>query len=231
MKIISMNLNKRLHTLTKRSDFIAWINDQSPDIICLQEVCKRSVFTPKGFSQYEWIEGNNNTSIYVHDSFTYKSTKATKDFSFLYLTDATCIVSVYFSAYKSAQRVKQLEELSYQLSELAATEEIDNVIVVGDFNLAPRPIDGLVNSGFSKFTSHQERATFASFLRHHKLMDLGIDAGFTIERAYQRRYHTQFRVDLALVRAKKRVSATWDHRVREKNLFTDHSAIILEVRD
>jgi len=224
-----MNINKRGNTLEKRFDFMTWLNIISPQIICLQEVCRSDVFMTNDFLTYKWVAGSHNSAIYLHDEIAYQNARATKNFSLLYLENKSLIVSLYLSAYKSSERIRQLRFLSEQLDEFSATEDIENIIIMGDFNLAPREEDGLVNGNVSKFTSKKERNVFAAFLQQFDLRDLGINEGFTIEKK-NKRYHTQFRVDLALVHTKKESDAYWDHSVRQEHLFTDHSAIILDVR-
>jgi len=137
---------------------------------------------------------------------------------------------VYLSPYSSAERRAMLDELARAISGTTS-------VVIGDFNLAPRPEDGLYGDQPSTFTKLPERRAFEHLLGAGDLVDAtrpsqGETAAFTFERMQQGRA-TCFRCDLALVSSHIAGSATviYDHSVRATpDAFTDHSALILDVK-
>ena len=74
------------------------------------------------------------------------------------------IHSVHLDSSSSARRVQQLQILAEQLP-------TGGNMVLGDFNLAPRLIDGNYGASPSRFTSVRERRAFAEVLATHGLAD------------------------------------------------------------
>jgi SAM-dependent methyltransferase len=138
--------------------------------------------------------------------------------------------NVYLSPYSSAERRAMLNELASAISGTTA------VVVTGDFNLAPRPEDGLYGDQPSTFTKPSERRAFEELLGAADLVDAtcpspGENLAFTFERMQQGR-HSCFRCDLALISSHFAGSAGvfYDHSVRAMpDAFTDHSALIVDV--
>lgn len=106
--------------------------------------------------------------------------------------------------------------------------------MVGDFNLAPAPEDGLTNGLPSRFNTISERQAFAALLDRANLADLGARSD---QRAFTREVKAEgrtirFRCDLALLSRScfDGVVFKQDHSVRQQDAgFTDHSALILDL--
>jgi 2-polyprenyl-3-methyl-5-hydroxy-6-metoxy-1,4-benzoquinol methylase len=139
--------------------------------------------------------------------------------------------NVYLSPYSARDRRELLKQIERDLQTGAGP-----TIVVGDFNIAPRPEDGMFGTAPSTFTSTGERLALASLLMSGVLFDAtcppdGVPADFTFERL-ARGKPSNFRCDLALVSESLReyVTVEYDHSVRKSaDGFTDHSALIIDL--
>jgi hypothetical protein len=135
------------------------------------------------------------------------------------------IHSVDLDPYSAARRVEQLHILAVRLP------NGDNV-VLGDFNLAPRLVDGIYGTAPSRFTSAGERRAFTELLAGRELADA--TAGDPPEFTFSRRIRgseSSFRCDVALLPASwPTTSVVPAHETRTgSDAFTDHSGIILRV--
>jgi exonuclease III len=147
--------------------------------------------------------------------------------------DYMIVHNVYLSAYDSNERCKFLVDLKKYIS----SESDRPILIVGDFNLAPTPRDGMVDNQISTFTQLQERIDFESLLSSAKVIDVTSpifssteQVQYTIERRFKRSV-SRFRCDLALLTdyMVSAVKARYDHEVRTGlNSFTDHSALIID---
>ena len=72
--------------------------------------------------------------------------------------------SVHLDPYGVTTRVEQFQILAERLPNGAN-------VVLGDFNLAPRPVDGIYGASPSRFTSAGERRAFAELLAGRALAD------------------------------------------------------------
>jgi len=50
-------------------------------------------------------------------------------------------------------------------------QPVKQYIMLGDFNLAPKPNDGIFNGKISKFTTHKERTLLKEILDSNGLID------------------------------------------------------------
>lgn len=117
---------------------------------------------------------------------------------------------------------------------MAAAEGGRPLLICGDFNLAPRPQDGLYDGEVSEFTADTERKALQHLLQSAWLVDTtGADgeAKFTFERLFTGKL-SRFRCDLALLsdHLAAGVPVAARHEVRTgPEAFTDHSAILLDL--
>ena len=141
------------------------------------------------------------------------------------LVGKLAIHSVHLDPGSVATRVEQLQILAEGLP------TGDN-IVLGDFNLAPRPVDGIYGTSPSRFTAAGERRAFAELLARRALADAtaGDPPEFTLSRRI-RGLDSSFRCDLALLPASwPTTSVVAAHETRTgPDAFTDHSGIIVRV--
>lgn len=142
---------------------------------------------------------------------------------------------IYLDASVPKNRVALLRELASTLGRDSATGARHDVLL-GDFNLAPEPRDGLYDGQPSGFTTAGEREALKALQGARDLVDLhravlGDASEFTFERAVQGR-PSRWRCDLALVPRDwlSRVELEVLHEVRGGLGLTDHSALLLRIR-
>jgi hypothetical protein len=146
--------------------------------------------------------------------------------------DYVHIFCVYLSAYKAEAREQQLEQIYCWLLE----DKDRPAVVVGDFNTAPKPADGMIVDQESNWTSVRERDILSLICKKAKMVDMTScerigRQEYTIQRKIRGR-DVAFRCDLALCSdlIASEAEVNYDHSVRRGPLaFTDHSAIILDL--
>jgi endonuclease/exonuclease/phosphatase family metal-dependent hydrolase len=136
------------------------------------------------------------------------------------------IHSVHLDPYASAGRVRQLRTLAADLAADARN------IILGDFNLAPRPSDGRFGDTLSGFTSASERGAFAELIHEHDLVDATAsdEPVFTFSRLVGG-VASSFRCDLALIPVSLSpsiVRVSCETRTGA-TAFTDHSGLVLDL--
>ncbi len=139
------------------------------------------------------------------------------------LADDLVIDNVYLPYDSKTARKHQIEGL--------ANRPNSPRLVLGDFNMAPRPQDGRFGAGESNWTGVGERRAFDALLLTG-LVDLGASdpPEFTFERLNQGCW-SRFRCDLALASTGlgDGVTLTVDSGTRSPTGFTDHSALIVDL--
>lgn len=155
----------------------------------------------------------------------------TTDYALALYSDGLVIINVHLSAYKSAVRTRQLTELDEYLLSLNSR----SILIGGDFNLAPRDVDGVFDARPSTWTSAREREALARMMERHDLVDvLASPDGdeFTFDRVL-RGGRCQFRCDILLSSRAllPDVTAKYMHETRLGSwAFTDHSGIMATLR-
>lgn len=140
------------------------------------------------------------------------------------------ILNVYLDAYARAARAAEL----VRLRRLLEAEAERPVLVVGDFNLAPRPGDGRYDGLPSSFNSDVDRTPFVELLATAGLIDCTAEpapAQYSLTRMVRGKI-SEFRCDLALLSDYLRpsVRVAYDHSVRAGDArFTDHSAVLIDL--
>lgn len=231
MRIVSINLNKRLGNPAVSRFIAEWLKGNNCDVLVAQEPWARTRKENIELVGYDFITGNSSTALWVTSHYAnpkfYQHNQEWQEVELDYLS----LHNVYLSAYQSADRIKQLEELRGRI------ENSDDrpVLVVGDFNLAPCSNDGIVGDETSRWTNDKERKFFDTFLKEGKLIDStsfersGVQE-FTIERTRQEK-QIKFRCDLALVSdyVAPLLNIKYDHSSRVgAGAFTDHSSLIID---
>lgn len=138
------------------------------------------------------------------------------------------VYNVYLDAYDQVTRAAQLD----LLRKGALAEGDQPTLVLGDFNIAPTPTEGLFDRYPSRFNSETDRVPLRELLDSSHLIDLGATAHpleWTIERE-RRGKRVQFRCDLALASdyLALDLKLNYDHSSRVgPDAFTDHSALLI----
>lgn len=232
MRIISANLNQRLGNTLVRSRVEAWLASYTPDLFLSQEPFQLMTSARPDLAGFRLLATNPLTSCWIAGEQSTPAVLQLSDRWQKILLDGLTLHNVYLSPYSAKERCGQLQAIAADLS--ASTIPV----IVGDFNLAPRPEDGVFGDSPSTFTTAGERKALTALLNAGALFDStrpgdGCDPAFTFERTIQDQA-SRFRCDLALISEclRSSVRVVYDHSVRERALgFTDHSAVILDIAD
>lgn len=226
--VASLNANKRLGTPLAASRLAAWITERDVGLLLVQEPWRGSRAVPVALDDMLFIAGDADLATWARREQDPPSVIRLHSWWQTIIFDDWQIHSVHLDAYAGARRVHQLHCLEEGLDPRARN------IIVGDFNLAPRDIDGRYGTALSSFTSRAERAAFTSLLVRHGFTDstAADPPVFTIERIV-RGLTARFRCDLALIPAGMSKSAVKVMtETREGSCaFTDHAGILCEVQD
>lgn len=229
MKIVSVNLNQRLGSEAARSRFLSWLAVERPDLVLAQEPFRPQAQNRPSLDGYRVIHATQHMACWVSESVAEPRVDAGSDRWQKMLLPGFVVHHLYLSPHSAKER----REL---LAAVAASASHGSHIFLGDFNLAPRPQDGLFDDRPSRFNSAAERQAFQDLLHVAGLVDATCaerdeEIEFTLERT-QLGKPLRFRCDLALVPKAYLNSCKirFDHTVRVgPEAFTDHSAIILRL--
>jgi exonuclease III len=229
VRIVSINLNRRLGARKPAELFQAWLKKWQPHFVLGQEP-KRSCGEPVELRGYEIVVNSGLTIAWVRQGLPIPAfVQGSNRWQMIDLGSAL-VHHVYLSPYSSKERRLALLDLARAITRGKPT------VVIGDFNLAPAPQDGWYGDQISQWTTPSERSALNQLLEAGRLVDsTSVNCferqEFTFERVQDNR-RVRFRCDLALVAADIRgqVKAHYDHSVRTgPDGFTDHSAIIMEL--
>ncbi|MFF3087619.1 methyltransferase domain-containing protein [Streptomyces nojiriensis] len=231
MLLASINLNKRLGADGARARFAAWLRAHDIAVIVAQEAYKPADRRPPLVHGYVFAGGDGHLATWVREDIATPTVSAPTAWAQRVELGWLTVVQVHLDSYTSAARAAQLGELAA----LAAAEGGRPLLICGDFNLAPRPQDGLYDGEVSGFTADTERQALQYLLRSARLVDTtgtdGQEAEFTFERLFTCKL-SRFRCDLALLsdHLAAGVPVAARHEVRTgPQAFTDHSAILLNL--
>lgn len=227
MRIVSINLNQRLGNADARSRFESWLQKLKPDFLLVQEPWRpRSVSRPS-LNGYRLAGATSLLAAWIPQGGPEPRAAGESERWQVFHFAGLVVHHVYLSPHSSKERRAHLVELTDSIQPEARN------VVLGDFNLAPRPQDGLFGDKTSRFTARLEREAFKTLLEFSGLVDATATSGepeFTFER-WQRGGQIRFRCDLALLSTsmKSTAEALYDHSVRSAGGFTDHSALIVDI--
>jgi exonuclease III len=232
MRIISANLNKRLGNPTVARYVAAWLSKHACDVFLSQEPWARTRDDTVELNGYKSIGGNSSIQTWLASRYAMPVLKEhDADWHQVDLGYIT-LHNLYLSPYSSTARASKLLDLLREIE--GATDRPQ--IIVGDFNLAPQPTDGIMGDHISKWTSTDERSAFNALLAIGKLVDMTSEdclgsREYSIERK-RKDEDIRFRCDLALVSdyISNSLDVRYDHSTRiGPTAFTDHSAVIIDV--
>lgn len=235
MLLASINLNKRLGADGPdgaRARFAAWLRAHDVAVIVAQEPYKPADRRPPLLHGYVFAGGDGHLATWVREDITAPAVSAPTAWAQRVELGWLTVLQVHLDAYTSGARTAQLGELAA----MASAEGGRPLLICGDFNLAPRPQDGLYDGEVSGFTADTERKALQHLLQSAWLVDTtrpdGEDeAKFTFERHFTGKL-SRFRCDLALLsdHLAAGVSVTTRDEVRTgPGAFTDHSALLLDL--
>ncbi|MFD6612922.1 methyltransferase domain-containing protein [Micromonospora chalcea] len=223
-----MNLNKRLGNPTARAAVSTWLEQHGVDLLIAQEGWKPIDRPSIGLTGYRPVGGDGNLHVWMAERWSKPTESRPEAFVQRIELDWLLIFNTYLSAYSPTDRGRQLT----RLNELLASEKGRPSLVCGDFNLAPRPSDGLTAGRPSTFNNATDRTPFRALLSERHLVDTTAAAksSFTVERTVRDQL-VQFRCDLALApdHLAPALRVAVDHTPRSGCVFTDHSAVVVDV--
>ncbi|MFJ2060620.1 methyltransferase domain-containing protein [Streptomyces sp. NPDC087908] len=229
MLLASVNLNKRLGAAGARSNLAAWLREHGVKAVLAQEPYKPAGRTPPVLGGFTFAGGDGNLAVWISEDLAPPTVSSPHTWVQRIDLEWLLILQVHLDPHASSSRTAQLSELAA----MAAAEAGRPLLVCGDFNLAPRPQDGLFGEHASTFTTGLERQTFRQLIGVSRLVDTTAEEtpAFTLERVYAGK-PSRFRCDLALLseHLTATVSVTPDASVRTgRQAFTDHSALLIDV--
>ncbi|MGQ0773094.1 MAG: endonuclease/exonuclease/phosphatase family protein [Pseudonocardiales bacterium] len=229
MRLASVNLNKRLGNPAARAKLTAWLHHHRVDVLVAQEPWKPVTRTAINLAGYRPVGGDGDLFCWSAERFTIPPVSRPDSFVQRLELGWLVVYNTYLDSGSTTSRRHQLR----RLQEIIAAENGRPVLACGDFNLAPRPIDGLCNGRTSTFNNATDRTPFAELLINSGLLDAAAaePAQFTIERQ-RPGMHSRFRCDLALVPhyLLPMVNVRYNHSTRaSEQAFTDHSGILIDV--
>jgi methyltransferase family protein len=225
MIVASVNAKKRLAAVAARERFGLWLERREVTLVVVQEGWRAGAPVPPPPPGMQFLEGDAELAAWIRAGIRRPRADRPEDWWQTVFVGGLAIHSLHLDPYSAARRVEQLQVLAARLP------TGDNV-VLGDFNLAPRLVDGIYGTSPSRFTSGGERRAFAELLAVRELADATAcdPPEFTLSRRI-RRSEASFRCDLALLPASwPTASVMAAHETRTgSNAFTDHSGIIVRV--
>ncbi len=225
MVVASVNAKKRLGAVGARERFGLWLERQEVTLVVVQEAWRVGGRAPPPPPGMQFLEGDPELAAWIRDGIGRPRVDRPEEWWQTVFVGTLAIHSVHLDPYSAARRIEQLQVLAVRLP------TCDN-IVVGDFNLAPRLVDGIYRTSPSRFTSAAERRAFAELLAARELADATAcdPPEFTLSRRI-RGSESSFRCDLALLPAAwTTTSVMAAHETRTgSDAFTDHSGIIVRV--
>ncbi len=224
MLVGSVNANKRLGGATASACAMSWARRRGIALLVVQEPWRAGRSTAVSLPGWSLVAGDSRLAMWLPPGQVLPTARPHAWWGTVLLQHCQ-LHSVHLDPYTSSARVAQLQALADSLDPAVRH------VIVGDFNLAPRPADGRYGEIASKFTSAAERAAFQALLERHRLRDSTEQDPpvFTHERNSNGR-STRFRCDLALVPGELPPGAVeTDTETRRGRLaFTDHAAVLLD---
>lgn len=229
MMLASVNLNKRLGATAARANCAAWLRARGVGVVFAQEPFKPADRTPPTLAGFTFVGGDGHLATWVGEDLATPHVSSPRPWAQRIELDWLVVLHVHLDAYAGASRTAQLANLAV----LAAAEDGRPLLICGDFNLAPRPEDGVYGEENSTFTTDAERGMLSRLLRDARLVDTTADATptFTFERVLSG-IPSRFRCDLALVSDHLAPTTTVhaDPTPRSGPVpFSDHSALLIDL--
>jgi Methyltransferase domain len=228
VRLASINLNKRLGNPAARAKLTVWLHDHRVDVLVAQEPWKPVDRMPIDLAGFRPLGGDGDLFCWIAER--YAAPPVTRPDRFVQRLELAWLVvcNTYLDCGSTTARGSELG----RLRKIITADNGRPTLACGDFNLAPRPVDGLNDGRPSTFNSATDRAPLVELLADAGLVDAteGDPPQFTIERR-QSGVPIQFRCDLALVpdHLLPVITVRYDHATRTgEPAFTDHSGILID---
>ncbi|MFG2645994.1 endonuclease/exonuclease/phosphatase family protein [Streptomyces sp. NPDC048370] len=159
--LASVNLNKRLGASGARANLAAWLREHGVKIVLAQEPFKPADRTPPTLGGFACAGGDGHLAAWVSEDLAPPAVSSPAPWVQRVELEWLLVLQVHLDAYAGASRAAQLAELAT----IATAEKGRPLLVCGDFNLAPRPADGLFGEETSAFTTEVERQVLQQLTR------------------------------------------------------------------
>lgn len=226
MRVASLNLNKRLSASNARGRLANWVQRNDISVLFGNEPWAARLQAVPRLPGMNLVGGDHALAAWVRDDLDMPSFIRKAPWWVTVVIGEWRLHGVHLDAYSSKAREQQLRTLAAKL------DEVTTNVIAGDFNLAPRPMDGMFGDRLSDFTSSREREAFDTLLRDRHLRDATAfdEPTFTFERQL-RGSSSRFRCDLILTPStndKVTVAVSNEPRTAP-SAFTDHAGLIIDV--
>lgn len=232
MRILSVNGNKRFFLGRYHKSVLAWLGRVDPDVVAVQEPWVNRPARWWKLQGFTLVGASDDVLVWSRPELAAQVIEI-KSHRVAFTAGSYEVHAVHLDPYRGIRRREQLDELRCD-----AGASGKPIVVLGDFNLAPRPADQRFGAGAGTSTGADERRALSTVMDALGLADgtamNGAEPEFTFERVYDGKL-SRSRSDLALV--PKGLDSDWlrvtyDHDVRlGPGAFTDHSAILVDLPD
>ncbi len=214
MRLASVNLNKRLGNPVACARLAAWLEQQHVDVLVAQEAWKPADRRPGSLEGFQMIGGDDRLCAWIARPWMRPQVSRPADAVQRVELSWLVVLNVYLDAYARAARAAEL----VRLRRLVEAEAGRPVLVIGDFNLAPRPEDGRYDGLPSSFNSNVDRTPFVELLTKAWLTDCTSEPAptqYSLSRTVRGKV-SEFRCDLVLLSDYlcSSVRVAYDHSVR-----------------
>jgi hypothetical protein len=131
-------------------------------LVVVQEAWRAGAPVAPPWPGMRFLEGDGELAVWIRDTTGWPRVERLATWRQTVFLGGLAIHSVHLDPYGVAAPVEQLQILAERLP-------IGDNVVLGDFNLAPRPVDGIYGTSPSRFTSARERRAFAELLAAREL--------------------------------------------------------------
>lgn len=229
MRLVSLNLNKRLGRPSVHRQVQEWLAKNHVELFVAQEPWHSRQVNSVHLNGYRYIGGNHLVGAWMRYDIR-PPICLQQDYYWQVLHVGYLAVDhVYLDPYATKTRSKQLRRLESSIRDAPCQPRV----VIGDFNIAPRTVDGIFDGRMSRFNTLTDRAPFHMLCSGNGLIDLTAadPPEYSVERVRRERT-VQFRCDLALASdyLAPTIRASYDHTTRNGSCpFTDHSALVVDL--
>jgi hypothetical protein len=229
VRVASLNLNKRIGGATARNRLQQWLDRNDIALLLAQEPWRPAGRAPVHLDGFRAVGGTDRVFAWMRERFETPLCRQHAPYWQRLELGYLAVHHAYLDAHAQASRAAQL----HQLQAVVRAEDDRPALVVGDFNLAPRPHDGLFDGRPSSFNADTDRRPFQALVAACMLRDATAadPPEFSVVRS-ARGKRWEFRCDLALISdyLATSVTVTYDHEVRAgAAAFTDHSALLIDL--
>lgn len=232
MNILWLNLRKRSGNRMAIAALERLMAAADCDLLLLQETSQKIKSISPSLSGMKPVYVSSDLSAFAKISLAQTNVIHSGPFYLGLKVADRYVFNVHLSPYRSSTRQQELRSLE----DIVQGEIGSEIIIGGDFNLAPRPEDGLFNDATSAWTAPSEREAFRRLISACGLVDLLAESSeqeYSIERSISGG-RVRFRCDLILCskRLQSVAKANYLHQTRIGAwAVSDHSGMLLALDD